>query len=109
MRSTQMCPKCSGQKFAVTDDFRQTDYDTVFPKAPLEFFAVTVPLQDHRNRSFGLHWRGGTGHFETWMCLGCGYTEFYAHGLEHIEEIAERWPDRVRIVDAGPGPQGPYR
>jgi predicted nucleic-acid-binding Zn-ribbon protein len=93
MRYTQRCPKCSGQKFAVTE-LRDKGYDHAVPV--ITFFEDGL-LQVH-------------GSFETWICLGCGYAEFYAHNcLLPFDTIAKQHPDRLRIVDATPPDQGPYR
>lgn len=101
MRTTQTCPKCLGKRFAVTDEFRQPDCET--PNVTRPFPAFTI-VTDQRGLA-----RETLGRFWTWICLGCGYTEFYAYDIEHVEELAKRWPDRLRIVDARPPAQGPYR
>ena len=51
------------------------------------------------------------GRLESWICMGCGYVEFYAHGYspEGFEELAEQFPDQFRVVDAEPKGQGPFR
>ena len=102
MRSTQTCPKCAGKKFAVTPDFLQPHHE--FPGNTHPFPPITIALQrESWNKE-----RMTFGRFEVWICVGCGYTEFYAHGIEDIEQIADQYPDQWRIVDAGPA-QGPYR
>ncbi len=72
-------------------------------------FAVTVVTVT----TLGLRVLGSMpplGHFETWICLSCGYTELYAHGIPvNIASIVEKHPDQLRIVDAEPQGQGPYR
>jgi hypothetical protein len=57
----------------------------------------------------GASWTKTLGAFETWICLGCGYTELYAHHLAGIEDLAADCPGELRIVDAGPPARGPYR
>lgn len=49
------------------------------------------------------------GQFTSWICLGCGYTEFYAGNLDGIEALAASHPDKIRIIDAAPESQGAYR
>jgi len=107
MQSTQTCPKCSGKKFAVTDEFRHPDQESSNMTRP--FPAITIIAHRVDQVRTGPWARETLGSFETWICLGCGYTEFYARGIEQVEEIAKRWPERVRIVDAGPAALGPYR
>jgi len=103
MRSTQTCPKCAGKKFALTDEFRQpagresSDMTVPFPAIAIEVKPGWVPKLVT------------SGRFQAWICIGCGYTEFYASGIEGIEQIAKEHPGRLRIVDAGPPKQGPYR
>ena len=66
--------------------------------------ALTISL-----RGKDEEYRKEVGNFETWICLGCGYTELYAGELKGIEELAKKHPEQVRIVDARPPEQGPYR
>ena len=103
MRSNQTCPKCVGQKFLVTDELRQPDERGDGTHA---LRAVTLRWEN----VFGEGVRPELGRFETWICLRCGFTELYAQKLPHdIEAIAKQHPDQLRIVDAGPPKQGPYR
>ena len=101
MRNTQTCPKCSGKKFAVVAELRQPDHDSSNMTQPFPAVTVRVPgfISDRRT----------LGQFETWICGRCGYTELYAYGLGDIEQVARQWPDQVRIVDATPRAQGPFR
>jgi hypothetical protein len=40
------------------------------------------------------------GHFETWVCAACGFTEWYAGAMEALS--LQRANGRVRYFDAGP-------
>jgi predicted nucleic-acid-binding Zn-ribbon protein len=105
MKLTQKCPKCVGQKFAVTDEFRVPDQDSSNMTEP--FPAVTI--NTHRDTQERSPWdRKTMGTFETWICLGCGFTELYAKSLGGVEALAAQHPERLRIVDATPK-DGPYR
>jgi len=85
MRQTKMCPDCSGRKFAVTE-LKDSDRCRVPVLPPKE------------------------GSFEVWICARCGYTALYARNLpQDIEDMARRYPDELRVVDAESGGQGPYR
>jgi predicted nucleic-acid-binding Zn-ribbon protein len=101
MRYTQTCPKCGGHQFAVKDEFRLPSRAS---NATVPFPAVTIDrhgeVDDDTIKS---------GRFEAWICLGCGYTEFYAHEIEDLKALAKQHPDQLRIVDARPPEQGPYR
>jgi predicted nucleic-acid-binding Zn-ribbon protein len=107
MRATLSCPKCSGHKFAVTDEFRQPDQGVSDLTKPLP--AVTVVAHRPDEDRTGPWARKTAGKLETWICLECGFTELYAKGLDEIESLAKQHPDRVRVLDAGPGNKGPYR
>ena len=95
MRLDEKCPKCLGRELAVHTNVEQLDRDSVNGARTALPGAVHDP-----GRSLG--W------FETWMCLGCGYTELYARGLTGIRELAAQYPDEWRIVDARTN-EGPYR
>ena len=95
MRATQTCPKCAGRRFSVTRELRVPDA------------GVLPALLAYTNNFLNPQERLGT--FEAWICLGCGYAELYAQGLAGLEELAEKYPDQTRIVDAGPPEPGPYR
>ena len=99
MRSTQTCPKCAGKKFTVSTEFKLPDERSSNVTYPLP--AITI------QRSWAS--RSTSGKFETWICTGCGYTEFYACGFEDLDALARQHPDQLRIVDARPPEQGPYR
>jgi predicted nucleic-acid-binding Zn-ribbon protein len=90
MRSTQMCPKCAGKRFAVFAQLRVPHRQEVLPAMTFEDGSAT-------------------GTFETWACLDCGYTEFYTLHIHLLEMRARTYPEQVRIVDARPPEQGPYR
>jgi len=48
----------------------------------------------------------GTGTFETYICKGCGFTEWYAHGLDKLEADPKHG---VRLLDGRVEDEGPYR
>lgn len=99
MRSTQTCPKCSGRKFAVSARFQVPEVG----ECPA-IMAHTVTRSGMESIR--------AGKFQTWMCLSCGYTEFYAYDLgdlAQIEQAVGTWSDQMRIVDATAPQKGPYR
>ncbi len=108
MRSTQTCPKCAGRRFATTSEFQVPDERGEGGRS-----VKAVPAFTAESKSRGLMGTSTismtTGHFEQWICLGCGYTEFYVNDLESIERAAKEFPLRLRIVDAVPPDRGPYR
>jgi hypothetical protein len=68
--------------------------------------AVTLPRDSSRRDHWSMQ---KLGKFETWICVRCGYTEFYAYGPEDPEMLAKQFPEQLRIVDAEAPAQGPYR
>ena len=105
MRSTHRCPKCSGQRFVVTDEFRVPEQESA--NTTRAFPAVAIDTKANSSDPRGPWQREMLGAFTTWICLGCGYTEFYAHHLDGVNALAQQYPHRLRIVDAGPPKQGP--
>jgi predicted nucleic-acid-binding Zn-ribbon protein len=100
MRYTQKCPKCEGQRFAVAE---LRDPRTDQPLSVVSFWGAEPAMVEPRRLQ--VH-----GSFESWICLTCGYAEFYARDCSlPFEMIAQQHPDRLRIVDARPPEKGPYR
>jgi predicted nucleic-acid-binding Zn-ribbon protein len=93
MRFNEKCPKCEGRVFAVNTLAQQ-------PNCYMPGTWTLSPVTLGSGQSLG--W------FETWMCLGCGYTEFYACGLTGVQQLAAQHPGQLRIVDAT-SKEGPYR
>jgi len=91
----------------VSNELRQPNQHSVNGTHPI----VAVTLNYEPAKTFlGSGNRPELGRFETWICLACGYTELYAHGLPvNVEAIAEQHPDQLRVVDAEPPERGPYR
>ena len=97
MRSTQTCPECSGKRFLVMPKLQ-----VISQRGTGIAHALVV------NKG----WSGEhSGTFETWTCLGCGYTALYASGIDltRLDELCREFPEQVRVVDATPPKQGPYR
>ncbi len=103
MRATQTCPKCTGRRFAVIAELRLPAHDSSNGIQP--FPVATVETEG----GWIAHGRVSVGHFETWVCHGCGYTEFYARDQRQLVQLAEQHPEQVRIVDASGAAQGPFR
>ncbi len=106
MKSTQTCPKCAGRKFATIDEFQIPDLRDRAERAAHGVPAVTIESKPDR---WGKTSATTVGSLEQWICMGCGYTEFYTRDLEMVAEAARQFPHRVRVVDAGPHKQGPFR
>ena len=109
MRATQTCPKRAGKKFAVSTELKLRDENSSSGTYALPAITIQLPSR-----------RAPLGKLETWICTRCGYTEFYAYGIGEINTLARygigdlnalarQYPDQLRVVDAEPQGQGPYR
>jgi predicted nucleic-acid-binding Zn-ribbon protein len=78
MKKTLHCPKCEGRKLWRVEEMRERGRN----------MTKAEPL----GATFAPTWHGVTnrGTFETFICAGCGYTEWYAHGLEQLEADASK-------------------
>ena len=105
MKLTQVCPKCSGRRFAVNGEMRIPDHR--ISNATVSVPAITVSAGDVSMEKDAIGDRYVYGHLEAWICLGCGYTEHYAVGLPNMEQLARAFPHQVTLVDAGAPPGAP--
>lgn len=88
------CPKCNGRRIWRIQEF-QTESDTTK--------GWTLPVVYGRRTATGGEQSVGT--FDAWICAKCGYTEWYASGLEALTAD----PDKgVHLIDAEP-PEAPFR
>jgi predicted nucleic-acid-binding Zn-ribbon protein len=97
MRANQTCPECSGKRFLVMAKLQVISQRGT---------GIAHALVVHKKWDLEI-----SGTFETWTCLGCGYTALYASGLDlaRLDELCRAFPEQVRVVDARPPEQGPYR
>jgi hypothetical protein len=91
MMRSQRCPKCEGREIWVIDG--------VGERGP-EGLDLLRPV--FRDGVAGLE---GIGQFTTLICKACGYTEWYARGLDRLRENP---PHGVRLLRPGDD-DGPYR
>ena len=69
--------------------------------------ALTLSDPSDAGEACSYHGRKLVGSTEAWICLGCGYTEHYVHGLgseEMLAELVAKYPHLLRIVDANATP-----
>jgi len=105
MRNDCVCPKCDGRKIYVCEN-TQPDNDSSNVIHPL--FVITVPIaKDDLGVEEGSRYRSHIGRYETWICAGCGYTEWYAKDYKALLEKLAQTNDGVRV--ATPGAASPYR
>jgi predicted nucleic-acid-binding Zn-ribbon protein len=92
MKYSNTCPKCSNRRLAVALSFQQPDFNS-------SNLAVAVPAITVCVKGWPQD-RESHGNLETWTCTRCGYTELYASGAVDFDDLAQRFPDQVRIIDA---------
>lgn len=106
MRTHSRCPKCNGTKLYVVEN-HQPESDS---SNGIAIFRVATPAIDHEEVGArdGSSYRTHVGTYETWICAGCGYTEWYAKDPEHLlEKLSKMRNSGVRVVSSEP--KAPYR
>lgn len=94
MRNAMTCPKCRGRRIWRVERFRTESDNTS---------GWVLPVVYGRRTATGGELSAGT--FDAWICATCGYTEWYASGLEGLTPD----PDAgVHLIDAA-SPDGPLR
>lgn len=86
MRKTLICPKCEGRKLWHIENVQELT--EMGPKPIRVAFNQTL----FRAKPLGF--------FEAFICAGCGYTEWYAHGIEEMRPSAK---DGIHFIDNEPG------
>jgi len=90
MKHNEKCVKCGCRRLLVIDEVREQH----------EFLmGTTFHVYNGQNK------QGGSGKFQVFVCLQCGYTEWYAYDLE---KLLQKLPADARIID-GNLSTGPYR
>ena len=98
MKAHSRCPKCNGTKLFVCDNI-QPDHDS---SNTVHALVITTPEISNEDvgAKLGTRYRTHDGSYETWICAGCGYTEWYAKDPEHLRERLANTPrSGVRVVD----------
>ena len=72
--------------------------------APFEKPIAPLNVRAAADASFSLY--NGVGTFETYICKRCGFTEWYARGLDDLKADPEAG---VRLIDSSESEEGPYR
>jgi predicted nucleic-acid-binding Zn-ribbon protein len=92
------CPHCECREVWHIEKMHERGEAAPFEKpiAPLN-----VVLQQ---RFFKLY--NGTGTFETYICKQCGFTEWYAQGLDELSPDPQQG---VRLLEGKADDEGPYR
>jgi len=85
MKATGTCPKCRGRRLLVQEKVG-FEYGEYRPPARVKHLPVAVreEPQGALESLFGVRMIREFGAFESWTCLGCGFTELYAVGLDEV-------------------------
>lgn len=78
------CSKCESTRFLVISPFQ-------IPDSVNDFAITSLRVVLQRDRT-------GAGQFHAYVCLGCGYTEWYATDLERLEALGGKLPN-VQVID----------
>ncbi len=100
IKLTHTCTKCKSRRFLVSNEFRTPTYGH---NITMRFPLVSAKLPGFVEDVYLGGW------FETWTCASCGFTEWYAQGLDQID--LSQTGDHMRYFDAGPPPPdgAPFR
>src|SRR5262245_13579014 len=104
MKNECVCPQCKGKKIYVCDNAQPGEESSNVIR---RFHVVTVPIsQQQTGAAEGSRYRSHVGNYETWICAGCGFTEWYAKDPERLLEKLSQMPDSGVRVLSGSSPTG---
>jgi DNA-directed RNA polymerase subunit RPC12/RpoP len=93
MKSSGVCPKCSGRELFVVSPVRESRGDD-----------DPIPVVTTRVRGHMVPLTGGT--HDLYVCATCGFEEWYARGANELLDRLSAVPEAgVRRISGG----GPYR
>lgn len=99
MKNTLKCPKCAGKKIWVIEEYRVPGDSAEGRALPV------VPHQDSgKGGIFQAIRQNPQGHFDLFLCKGCGYSELWASGYDGLVESAQRGIRLIDTTDVGVGP-----
>lgn len=93
LKRDHVCPNCDGRKI----------WNVRRAPAPGQLGYTSLPVAEIDQE--------GAGNFETLVCAGCGYTEWYAKDIDAFGRFAGESSrfDPVALVDDAASSAGPYR
>jgi predicted nucleic-acid-binding Zn-ribbon protein len=101
MKTMHRCPKCAGKRIWVIEKYRIPGEAAEGRELPL------VPHQDEvKSRLLAFGRLNPVGHFDLYLCDGCGYSELWADGFRGLVPAPERG---VRLIDTSDTAAGPFR
>ncbi len=99
MRKTRTCPKCEGREIWLIEQMKERGEAQPFER-PIQPFNVVL-----KSTFWQLY--KGEGFFQTYICKACGYTEWYALGIDELQPDSEQGVHL--LVDRVDDAKGPYR
>lgn len=103
MKNLHHCPKCSGRRIWVIERYRVPDPELTVGKE----LAVVPHLPTQGGSRLFFEKTNPVGHFDLYLCDGCGYSELWAEGFKNA-----LFPDPtrgIRLLDTSDANEGPFR
>jgi predicted nucleic-acid-binding Zn-ribbon protein len=103
MKNTNTCPKCQSRQLWLIDQVNQPDVTRAGPGVPMRVTTAGI------DTPLGGYYELEAGRFEAWVCVLCGFTEWYAKEANEVLAKLARYPGGgVRLIDTS-GQRGPFR
>lgn len=102
MKHLHRCPKCSGRKIWIIERYRIPGGEVVEGQE----LAVIPHLPSGVRGIFAMEKVNPVGHFDLYLCDGCGYSELWAEGFKGLTVDPKRG---VRLLDTSDANEGPFR
>lgn len=101
MKNLLRCPKCAGKRIWVVEKYRVPGESADGRELPV---LPHQPDAKESRLSFGRI--SPKGHFDLFLCDGCGYSELWADGFRGLVPDEKRG---VRLIDTSDIGDGPFR
>lgn len=103
MKNLHRCPKCSGRRIWIIERYRIPDAEVTTGKE----LAVLPHLASAGASRLFFEKTNPVGHFDLYLCDGCGYSELWAEGFKGALSPD---PSRgIRLLDTSDANEGPFR
>ena len=103
MKTLHRCPKCSGRRIWIIERYRVPDAEVTTGR---ELNVVPHVANPNASRLF-FEKTNPVGHFDLYLCDGCGYSELWAEGFKGA---LSHDPSRgIRLLDTSDANEGPFR
>lgn len=110
MKQTNACPKCASTKLFVVGEVQQKLRGDSGSNEVVPIRAAVAEVSVRSPGIFGDSYERRireAGGYETWICAGCGFTEWYATNLKQLDALANA-SSAVRVIERAED-GGPYR